>query len=94
MKIDKKEIVDLVKAHVKVELDLDGLGVALVEKLAEPLADQVLASVCKAIPGGIDDAIVLSVKPQIYAEVKKHIAEALEKVETKLEHVIQGEPQV
>lgn len=90
MKIDKKEVLDLVRAHVKVDVDLDGLGVKLVERLAEPLADSVLASICKAIPGGWDDALTASVKPQIYAEAKEALAKALAKVEDKIEDVIEG----
>ncbi len=91
MKIDGKELVADLRKHVKLEVDLDGFVLAQVDKLVIPMTDSLLAKVNKLIPGPIDDAIVASIKPQLYAELKEELQKLLVKVEDKIEDVVKGE---
>lgn len=90
MKIDGKEVLADLRKHVKLEVDLDGFALSQMDKIVIPLTDSLLAKVAKLIPGSIDDAIITTLKPQIYAELKEEIAKALVKVEGKLDEVLEG----
>lgn len=90
-KFDGKAIVTSLRKHVKVEVDLKGFAIEQVDQLVIPGVDKLLASICKAIPGGIDDAVAESLKPQLYKELKEELLKALEKLEDKIDDVIKGD---
>ena len=91
MKIDGKALLEDLKKHVKIEVDLDGFALAQVDKLVVPAVDSLLVKLNKLIPGPIDDAIVAQIKPQLYEQLREELAKALQKVEDKIEDVVKGD---
>jgi hypothetical protein len=85
MKIDAKEVLNDLKDCVQV--DLSKFAVMQTDKIIIPVIDSVLVKLNKLIPGPIDDAVVASIKPQLYKEVK----EELEKLLNKVDDVINGD---
>lgn len=79
MKINGKEILKDLKDCV--EIDLSKFAVLQVDKIVIPVTNAVLEKVKKLIPGGIDDAIIEQIKPQVYAEVKEEVEKLLNKVD-------------
>lgn len=88
MKFDAKKILQDAKESVKIEVDLDGFVLKQVDSLVIPTADILLEKLKKAIPGQLDDALIDSIKPKLYAEVKEELQKLLIKAEDKINEVV------
>lgn len=91
MKVNGKEVLEDLRKHVKIEIDLDGFVISQVDKLAIPMVDSLLEKLMKVIPGQLDDALISSFKPMLYKEVKEELVSLLSKVEDKIDNVVKGE---
>jgi len=79
------------RKYVKLEVDLSGLvNDVVVEKVLEPQLVKLIEKIKKVIPGGIDDAILDNLLAKELPNLKKELAEEMEKLEVKLQEVIHG----
>lgn len=73
-----EKIVEEVKAALEVSLE------QVVEKAADPIIDLLLKEVALLIPGGVDDAIIAAMAPQIKKLAKELVLAEIEKISAKV----------
>ena len=81
-KSTKDEILEILKANVKLELDLDGLVLDVIEKVALEALEKVVADSSNPF----DDVAYAALKEPLKAQLKK----LLQKAEDKLEEAAGG----
>lgn len=88
------KVLESLKKHVKVEVDLSGFALEQTDALVIPVVDGLLAKLANLIPGKFDDMLIAQYKPELYKQAKEEIEKYLNKIEDKIEDALEPKDEV